>query len=148
MWYASLMTNTIKRVALSVLAAAALAACSTQAPETTTEAPETAQEPAVEETVVEDGLSVTESVYVDVVRSYYPEELSPYSDDDLINLGNAVCTDLSENGVNFYDVLVTFAENGEPWSTVGGVLTGAAVPAFCPEYNDEMEEFISEVENL
>jgi len=142
------MTNTIKRVALSVLAAAALAACSTQAPETTTEAPETAQEPAVEETVVEDGLSVTESVYVDVVRSYYPEELSPYSDDDLINLGNAVCTDLSENGVNFYDVLVTFAENGEPWSTVGGVLTGAAVPAFCPEYNDEMEEFISEVENL
>ncbi len=85
---------------------------------------------------------------MDVVRSYYPEELSPYSDDDLIGLGNAVCTDLSENGVNFYDVLVTFAENGEPWSTVGGVLTGAAVPAFCPEYNDEMEEFISEVENL
>ena len=141
------------RIALAVLFTAALAACSTpsveqptSAPTTTTQEETTEPAPTQEPEPTVESLS-PEDVFLTVVRDAHPDETSEMPDEYLVSIGEAVCTEL-DSGSTFYDVALTFINEDEPWSTIGGTITGAAIPTFCPEYMDDMEEFLDEVANL
>lgn len=82
----------------------------------------------------------SDDIYLSVVRDMYPDESAEFTDSELLELGNAVCSDL-DNGSTFYDIALIFLSQDEPWPTIGGGVTGAAVASFCPEYTDEMEAF-------
>lgn len=147
------MKITSPRIALAILFTASLAACSTPTVETPTSVPTpTTQETTTEPAPTQESEPTVESlspedVFLTVVRDAHPDETSEMPDDYLISVGEAVCTEL-DNGSTFYDVALTFINGDEPWPTIGGTITGAAIPTFCPEYMDDMEDFLDEVANL
>lgn len=95
---------------------------------------EYAEESPTEST--DDAQTESEKVFVEVLREEMGSNLSP-NDQDLINLGEAVCESFDE-GVGLYESAEAVQEGGFS-EYDSGFIVGAAVYSFCPEHMDKIE---------
>lgn len=78
--------------------------------------------------------------YLNTLREVYPK-LTDVSDEDLIGLGEDVCSWLNKGRSPESFVSEQRAEGVPPELT--GSFIGASVPAFCPQHLDTMSEWAS-----
>lgn len=83
-----------------------------------------------------------EDRFVATVRSV--ANVSDVSDAALVYAGREACGAL-DRGVSFAEVaIMSVAEAGQ----TGGVIIGAAVPAFCPQHQAALDDYLEQVDNL
>lgn len=134
-------TKSLAAIAAVVL----LAGCTSGAPNTYDPDPDpvvitktASPEPVIEET---EDLSVEdlEAIYLLTVRKQLREnypDIDSISDADLLEVGKAPCG-LLDDGLSVEDIYAAMiAEDVD--ADFGGVIVGAGVAAFCPEYQDEL----------
>lgn len=131
----------------AVLAVAGLAACDTEAPQTTS----TVRDAIITETPVEastGGLGRDEFIYITALDRGGVDYAST---GDAINAGQAVCMTLDE-GHTLQNLMIAFATTGEPMAPGianedAGSIAGAAISVFCPQHTDQMDQFIADWSN-
>ena len=141
------MRNTIKKIALTVTAVAAiggLAACGESAeagkPANTASAPTqqlNPDEPLTQEQLEQIDPEIREKAYLDTLT----EMGVPYSTEaEAVEMGTAVCEvlDLGVTVDEFFLEAVQLPGMTEETASHLGALVGAAVPAFCPEHLDQL----------
>lgn len=142
------MRNTIKKLALTVTAVAAiggLAACGGESgesgnPSNTASAPTqqlNPDEPLTQEKLEQIDPEIRERAYLDTLT----EMDVPYStDEEAVEMGTAIC-EVLDLGVTVDELFLEAVQlPGMTTETAGhlGALVGAAVPTFCPEYLDQL----------
>jgi len=139
----------MKKIAItvgSILLFASLAACGSSNTDTAT------TEPAPVVTVTEQAPPATDTYASpeDTFLTDLHDMSNPYidttSDEDLLDIGNTVCSALDEG--NTVEDLVTYLSTSGTFDTTeqaeaGGMIIAAAVVDLCPEYTSQVQAFIS-----
>lgn len=94
------------------------------------------------EPTFEPGGPVASAAFVSVMRDQFPLETAGVSDSEIAALGQTTC-----GAINEYDgdiaallnYLITPPDAMDP--LFAAFVIGAAVPAFCPEYQDDVDAF-------
>jgi len=105
----------------------------------TAAAPAPAPAPAPAETV--DSGSVKDAAYIALLRSKGNSYVDSATDEKLIELGHSAC-DVFDSGTTVREYAVYFVKeypNNEEMRTFAAYLGGAAVAAYCPEYQYQID---------
>lgn len=78
-----------------------------------------------------DGLSVIDSIYLELLRDEIPD-LNHVEDDLIINLGSEICNAF-DNGMSFREMVMA-GMGSEFTASEQGAMIGASIGAYCPEY--------------
>jgi hypothetical protein len=135
----------MNRKIAAILAAAALAlslgACSDDpeaAPAPTVTITEEAPAPSVEP-----GGPVADQAFVATMRQQFPYDTAGVSDDEIILLGETTCTMIGQYNGDIAGLLNYLTSPPDAVDAEFAAFTiGASVPAYCPQYLDEVNAFI------
>ena len=125
----------MKKIAMALVPAISmLGACDTESP-----APaDTTERSAVESTLSD--REISELAFVSVIRDYNLG--AAMTDKEIVALGDLVCENIDLTGIEV-TALTMIDSGGTPEDA--GIVLGAAVTAFCPEYNSDLERMIGEM---
>ena len=140
----------MRRCVMAAVLAGALTACSGSTPisegpratEREVSDPRPAPAPAYDP---REDPETLEYVFLTVLREQNPRETLGVSDRDLVDLGRSVCSLMDESDGSYtvaFLAMVAAADDNGLSTRFAGSLVGVATPAFCPEHQRGVDEFI------